>query len=339
MRRSAFTLVELLAVIAIVGLLAALLLPAVQAARESSRQSTCANNIRQIGHAMQLHHQATNVLPEAAAMLEPLPGNDGTWEGRRPWTLFVMPFLERGDTAASIRSSAANSMSNERKIAAEAIIPTFICPSDVVGPLETMADYRSGLGGGWANASSSKLNYLGNGGPLPAFLAGNWPTPPANPTQEPARASQRLLSRGAIRKYGGLPFAAVTDGLSNTFLVGEAGGRNNGANKQEAMPGLWATIYRNDDAVRTVLRYSREKPNSGSTFGFGSFHPGGVHFVMCDGAVRFIVDEIGFNQASLPGQFFAGDNETSALSAMKSAALGVYQRLATRDDGVLLEDY
>ena len=60
---TAFTLVELLVVIAIMGLLVALLLPAIQAAREASRRSQCANNLRQIGVALQTYESAQRGLP------------------------------------------------------------------------------------------------------------------------------------------------------------------------------------------------------------------------------------------------------------------------------------
>ena len=83
--RPAFTLVELLVVIAIIGILIALLLPAVQAAREAARRSQCANNLRQIGIAVQAYHDTRKALP---------PSRMENYGGVT-WAVFILPFLEQ----------------------------------------------------------------------------------------------------------------------------------------------------------------------------------------------------------------------------------------------------
>jgi prepilin-type N-terminal cleavage/methylation domain-containing protein len=82
--RSGFTLVELLVVIAIIGVLVALLLPAVQAAREAARRTTCQNNLKQIGLALQMHHDAKGYFPVGAA----------SGEGSM-WSYYILPYLEQ----------------------------------------------------------------------------------------------------------------------------------------------------------------------------------------------------------------------------------------------------
>lgn len=85
----AFTLVELLVVIAIIGVLVALLLPAVQAAREAARRSQCQNNLKQLGLALQMYHDARKTFPVGAA----------SGEGSM-WTYYILPFIEEANAAA-----------------------------------------------------------------------------------------------------------------------------------------------------------------------------------------------------------------------------------------------
>ena len=90
----AFTLVELLVVITIIGILIALLLPAVQVAREAARRMQCANNVKQLGLALQNHHALHNVFPAGArcAGVELDTGYGICWRAS------ILPFLEYGST-------------------------------------------------------------------------------------------------------------------------------------------------------------------------------------------------------------------------------------------------
>src|SRR5688500_9427944 len=89
----AFTLVELLVVIAIIGVLIALLLPAIQAAREAARRSQCQNNLKQIGLALQLHHDSKNRFP-AASSGSPLHPS-GADQYAVSWSFELLPFMEQ----------------------------------------------------------------------------------------------------------------------------------------------------------------------------------------------------------------------------------------------------
>src|SRR5258708_6708910 len=96
-----FTLVELLVVIAIIGVLVALLLPAVQAARESSRRSSCTNNIRQLALAAHNFADANGKFPVAAQIAgNPANGTQNMMSAYRTpgfgpnWAVLMLPYFE-----------------------------------------------------------------------------------------------------------------------------------------------------------------------------------------------------------------------------------------------------
>src|SRR5262245_50740760 len=84
-RRRGFTLIELLVVIAIIAVLIGLLLPAVQKVRESGNRTTCANNLKQMGLAIQIYHDATNTLPPTRT----------SWDSGLSWTLLILPYMDQ----------------------------------------------------------------------------------------------------------------------------------------------------------------------------------------------------------------------------------------------------
>ena len=102
-RRIGFTLVELLVVITIIGILIALLLPAVQSAREAARQMQCSNNLKQIGLAFHCYHKAHNVFPPSYVTQPGGGGLNGTPDTTTldagpgwAWGALLLPYLEQG---------------------------------------------------------------------------------------------------------------------------------------------------------------------------------------------------------------------------------------------------
>src|SRR5262245_58997014 len=91
-RREAFTLVELLVVIAVIGILIGLLMPAVQKAREAANRISCANNLKQISLAMHHYHLDWERLPPRARLAGPSDANNGAGA---TWAVLLMPYLEQ----------------------------------------------------------------------------------------------------------------------------------------------------------------------------------------------------------------------------------------------------
>lgn len=186
-RRPAFTLVELLVVISMIGMLVALLLPAVQAAREAARRGQCANNLKQIGLAMQSHHDARGALP---------PGRnrshvDGMGLCFSAYA-YLLPYLEAGSLYDTIDFTA--NPDSPPQAAIGQTIPFFLCPTD---------------GGNVARelqANSAVHNY-------PLNTGTTFPLSPQNPGG--------ALITGIFYENSKINWRDVLDGTSSTVCVGE----------------------------------------------------------------------------------------------------------------------
>jgi prepilin-type N-terminal cleavage/methylation domain-containing protein len=126
-----FTLVELLVVVALIGVLVALLLPAIQSSRAAARRTTCANNLRQIGIALTAYHTARKQYPVGCVEWRPAGGS----ERQLAWSAFLLPFLDEQATYDRLDlSQAFDSATNAQ--AAAVLIPVFLCPSSTrISPL------------------------------------------------------------------------------------------------------------------------------------------------------------------------------------------------------------
>ena len=145
-----FTIVELLVVIGIIGVLIALLLPAVQAAREAARRLQCQNRARQIGLALHNHHAAHGSLPSGWVARE--PNGDPGWA----WAAILLPFLEQ----EALQKTAGPGLSPggpgqggppisdpaNRRLR-ETPVSVFLCPSDPTEEVFLLHRGSAGSGG------------------------------------------------------------------------------------------------------------------------------------------------------------------------------------------------
>jgi len=136
--RAGFSLVELLAVVAILGTLVSLSLPAVQTARESARRTGCSNNLRQMGIALTNYESSRRWFP---------PGHDKLSGRDHAWSSFILPFLDDQKIAARINFSQAWNDSRGNAAISDVTIPTYVCPSGMQ-TFEGKQDYGGVLGVG-----------------------------------------------------------------------------------------------------------------------------------------------------------------------------------------------
>ncbi len=120
-RRAAFTLIELLIVIAIIGMLVALLLPAVQQAREAARRSSCQNNLKQLGLALHLYEQANKAFPPGCRLAVGVPSRSFSVHAR------ILPYIEETSLHGLINFKQDYTT---QPVVTQTRVPLFLCPSD-----------------------------------------------------------------------------------------------------------------------------------------------------------------------------------------------------------------
>ena len=252
----AFTLNELLVVVAIIGTLVALLLPAIQSARESSRRTQCENNLHQIGIALALHANAHGAFP--IGCVRDFERANASWNTR------LLPFLEQAELGAAYDFSLPAFDSHNLPVGAAAL-SVFLCPSTDSGELYSRSDP-------WIGAA-----FTDYGGLYGVEGAGR-DVDPADPT--PSIQLLRDDSLGTLLFDEPVAPKQIADGLSKTACVAEFSSRR----KPD-------TVWING---RNIFAQEQSTPINGVGLGkeIGSPHPGGALLAFCDAHVAFVVESV-----------------------------------------------
>ena len=294
--RRAFTLVELLVVITIIGILVSLLLPAVLAAREAMNRAKCQNNLKQISLAVHHYHDLHGRLPSGYIRQNELP-DDNRYKIGWGWGALLQAQLEQGPLYSQLqRAFTKDPMSQAIRTQA---IGLWTCPSDNVTGLTCVG----------------RVSQISNP-PAPT---------PANPNPTDIRRSCLGFAARAsyVGNYGSAAVSAggkgnglffvnsrvglknITDGCSNTLMVGErhvALGQSTwvGVHWAESMPGILfdpnnIQITSVDQLVIGSCHVTPKLTNKDSR-GYGSLHVGrGANAARADGSVSYIMPTIDLN--------------------------------------------
>lgn len=290
-----FTLVELLVVITIIGMLVALLLPAVQSAREAARQTQCANNLKQIGLGVLLHLQAQEYLPYSRL------------DTRETWAVIIWPYIEQ--QGLFNKWDLKKQYYQQEDEVRLAVVPLYFCPtkrrpasavagsqagdvhqSNPGGPNTPggLGDYAACVGSP-VNVNSGKNT---RGDYCPGMGKNDKTNPPTAPTTEEDQANGAFWYKGAPRGFGAngscgpLNDAHIFDGLSNTIFIGE----KHVPNYQFGISSD-GSIYNGDHGGghrKAGAKTPLAKGPTSSGGRFGSYHPGTCPFVFGDGSVRWL---------------------------------------------------
>lgn len=338
-RRGGFTLVETLVAVGIVGLLAALLLPAAQSAREAARRLQCASNLRQIGLGLHGYHDTDSCLPQATQYIldrrymRPRLWCMGAYRDRG-FLVSILPYVDQGPLYGALNGDL-RIFGDENATVAASVVGIYACPSDPDGglarlgfPMERLEVEGLGLGPPRTVSSASYAGVFGSS----LYRAEPWQSFGCrpNPNHVP-------YANGCIIDGRALGLASITDGTSNTMMMAEkAATTRHVLEAFDAMlavqRGWWFVGDRYDSLCTAYYppnSYRRLAPHHSvgpMIAGASALHPGGLNLLMADGSVRFAKESI---EATVFSDI--ADSETGLPIDWANA--GVWQKLATRNGG------
>jgi len=307
MRRRGFTLIELLVVAAIIGVLVALLLPAVQMAREAARRAQCTNNLKQIGLALHNYVDAVGRLPfgTAGRTFPPVGPKPLLWSCVCLSTnVMLLPYLEQDVVYQQFNfnvdsclngypSSYANTYNEVNGTAFKAIVGTYICPSEAKQLGGGQGSYAANFGTTW-----SVMNKTDG----PFHIISSYRFKDLTDGLAKTAAFSEVAAKGRVMARSGAPTSQQASLEQWCDLVNPPGM----ASSSEAGPYRWLT----GEGYRHVLtpnkfRVCQEWADPmdhiyGVSMGAwtrvidgpNSYHSGGVNMVFFDGSVRFIQDAV-----------------------------------------------
>ena len=321
-----FTLIELLVVIAIIAILIALLLPAVQQAREAARRTQCKNNLKQLGLALHNYHDTFNAFPAAqwyCGHLTDCTAGRPAWSHGWTWTASVMPYMDQSPIYGQI--DFEKDLYDPTQIALISTwLPTFACPSDA--SMRQQIPPSGGAAGSGDTARIAATSYIANGGAFNNSFTENH--------------SDHTWANGILGRDTSVKIRDITDGTTNTFLVGES--IHYAFTWDPTLYGHWHPPSGTACCTLTAARHGNRRLNPALSASnvvkresFSSFHEGGAQFAMCDGSVRFISENVDHSER----QRNAATRNDLYDRANNGADFRLFQRLFARNDNYVVGEF
>jgi prepilin-type N-terminal cleavage/methylation domain-containing protein/prepilin-type processing-associated H-X9-DG protein len=333
-RRTGFTLIELLVVIAIISVLASLLLPAVQNAREAARRTQCKNRIKQIGLALHEYHGTYNTFPIGAAYAPTPDGNDLVPAIRgSSFFVAILPWIDQGNAYKLLSHEAPGGIAavaytgNPNGVILDDLyVAVYWCPS------ASMSEYVPAAAGQPYNLMTT--TYVGISG---AAFRGTNVNPDAEVVGTCGINSQAILGRnGLLVENDSIGIRDISDGTTNTIMIAEQSlaeyptvnvssgqpvveivqdetirssyygsawaGTNHPAGLIAGGPTSSCHNVYNITTVRYGINLNGSAPATGDTTVVSggahtpitSVHPGGANVLFADGGVRFLNENLDF---------------------------------------------
>jgi len=295
---SGFTLVELLVVIAIIGVLIALLLPAVQQAREAARRMSCQSNLRQIGVALHNYHDVYGSFPPGGFRYtgpSPSSSNEHTAFGSvsHSFLVTILPQVEFSAMAEQFNHIQGWRGKPNRRVVTT-VPPVYQCPS---APL-THSDHADET---IIDASDNVLgpmfagHYVGNMGPIGTGYDRFCKKNSDSGSMPNCNSFNEVSDQGILGANSKIAFRDVTDGTSNTIMVGELS--TNEYPTGEAAPRAWSRGCADHSCgmsknVKFGINIQGFVSGNFNNMSFSSMHPGGTQVLMADSSVQFVSENI-----------------------------------------------
>jgi prepilin-type N-terminal cleavage/methylation domain-containing protein/prepilin-type processing-associated H-X9-DG protein len=284
--QTGFTLIELLVVIAIIAILIGLLLPAVQKVREAAARMKCSNNLKQLAIAAHSFHDVNGRFPYNGSRTSNSGCCNAAGDAEWSWLVRVFPYIEQDNLYRQLGeqvNAAPGASANMPRVALT--IPTLRCPSDTTPESRN----SSGVPNGWKPGSVAYTSYKGVSGSR--WNYGSFAFAPAGSSGDGLDNSNGIFWRRDIIRP--LSMTAVTDGTSNTMMVGEDIGTmniHNGWAYSNTANGTCAIPL--NSAMRAGQPGFNNPGDWPNVYSFRSRHTGGANFALADGSIRFVRDSI-----------------------------------------------